>query len=119
MAALLEEVLNVQLIQELRQQRNKLNRQGEGRLLDLVRPGIYGGANQEIDEMAAGQSPAQGYSPAPEYEDWQSRTQPPQDSRPPQDSQYPQDLRYPQDSTAFGRPQQDAQGQQGTRGQGR
>jgi hypothetical protein len=42
--AVLEEVLNVQLIQELRQQRNKLNRQREGRLLDLARPGIRGGA---------------------------------------------------------------------------
>jgi len=29
-----EDVLNVQLIQELRQQRNKLNRRREGRLLD-------------------------------------------------------------------------------------
>jgi len=29
-----EEVLSVRLIQELRQQRNKLNRQREGRLLD-------------------------------------------------------------------------------------
>jgi len=35
-AVLLEEdILNVQLIQELRQQGNKLNRQKEGRLLDL------------------------------------------------------------------------------------
>jgi hypothetical protein len=33
-------------------------------------------------------------------------------------SQYPQDSRYPQDSTAFGRPQQNVRGQQGTRGQG-
>jgi len=36
-----EDALNVQLIQELRQQRNKLNRRREGRLLD---PGIHRGA---------------------------------------------------------------------------
>jgi hypothetical protein len=35
MAVLEEEVLNVQLIQELRQQRNELDRQREGRLLDV------------------------------------------------------------------------------------
>ena len=62
--------------------------------------------------QAAVQSPAQGYSPAPGYEDWQNSAQLPQDSRPPQHS------RYPQDSTAFGRPQRDARGRQGTRGQG-
>ena len=39
-----EEVLNIQLIQELQQQRNKLNSRREGRLLDLARPGIHGGA---------------------------------------------------------------------------
>jgi hypothetical protein len=39
-----EDSLNIQLIQELRQQRNKLNHKREGRLLDLVRPGIHGGA---------------------------------------------------------------------------
>jgi hypothetical protein len=44
MAVLEEEVLNVQLIQELRQQRNELDRQREGRLLDLARPGVHGGA---------------------------------------------------------------------------
>jgi hypothetical protein len=45
MTILLErDVLNVQLIQELRQQRSEFNRQREGRLLDLARPGIHGGA---------------------------------------------------------------------------
>jgi hypothetical protein len=39
-----EDPLNVQLIQELRQQRNKLNRQREGRLLNLARPGVHGEA---------------------------------------------------------------------------
>jgi hypothetical protein len=39
-----EDPLNVQLIQELRQQRNKLDRQREGRLLNLARPGIHGEA---------------------------------------------------------------------------
>ena len=34
--AVLEEVLNVQLVQELRQQRNELDRRREGRLLDLA-----------------------------------------------------------------------------------
>ena len=112
----------MQLIQEIRQQRNELNCGSEKRLLGPVSPDVHKGTptqqqspstDQEIDEMAAARGPAQGYGPAPEYEDWQSRT------RPPQDSQYPQDLRYPQDSTAFGRPQQDVRGQQGTRGQGR
>jgi len=77
MAILPEEVLNVQLIQELRQQRNKLNRRREGRLLGSVRPGVHGAptqqqspsTNQEIDEIAAARGPAQGYGPAPEYED--------------------------------------------------
>ena len=36
MAILEEEVLNVQLIQELQQQRNELDRRREGRLLDLA-----------------------------------------------------------------------------------
>ena len=62
--------------------------------------------------QAVVQRPAQGYSPAPGCEDWQN-------TRPPQNSRHPQDFRYPQDSTAFGRPQQDAWGQRGTRGQGR
>ena len=39
-----EDALNIQLVQELRQQRNKLNRQREGRLPDLARPGIHRGA---------------------------------------------------------------------------
>jgi len=39
-----EEALNIRLIQELRQQRNKLNHQRKGRLLDPVRPGIHKGA---------------------------------------------------------------------------
>ena len=39
-----EDVLNVQLIQELRQQRNELNRGRDGGLLDPIRTGIYGGA---------------------------------------------------------------------------
>ena len=53
--AVLEEVLNVQLVQELRQQRNELDRRREGRLLDL----------------AVVQSPAEG------YEDWQNGTRAP------------------------------------------
>ena len=36
-----EDPLNIQLIQELRQQRNKLDRRREGRLLGSVRPGIH------------------------------------------------------------------------------
>ena len=53
-----EDPLNIQLIQELRQQRNELNCRGEGRLLG---PGVHGGAStqqqspltidQEMDEM--------------------------------------------------------------------
>jgi hypothetical protein len=39
-----EDALNVQLIQELRQQRNELSRRREGRLLNPVRPGVHGGA---------------------------------------------------------------------------
>ena len=38
-----EDALNIQLIQELRQQRNKLDRRREGRLLNLVGPVVYGG----------------------------------------------------------------------------
>jgi hypothetical protein len=55
-----EDALNVQLIQKLRQQRDKLNRRRKGRLLDL---GVYGGAltqqqssstvDQEIDEIVS------------------------------------------------------------------
>ena len=113
-----EDVLNVQLIQELRQQRNELDRQREGRLLDLRK-------HTTLLNQAAVQSPAQGYSSAPGYENWQNSTQPPQDCQPPQgsqysqDSQYPQGPQHPQDSTAFGRPQWDAWGQRGTQGQGR
>ncbi|OCL01020.1 uncharacterized protein K441DRAFT_8929 [Cenococcum geophilum 1.58] len=110
MAVLLEEdVLNVQLIQELRQQRNRLDRQREGGLLDPARLGVHGGAlmqQQSPTDQATAHSPALG------YEDWQNST------RPPQDSQYPQGSQYPQDFTAFGRPQWDAQGQQGTQRQG-
>ena len=39
-----EDFLNIQLIQELRQQRNKLDRRREGRPVDLVRLGVHGGA---------------------------------------------------------------------------
>ena len=39
-----EDVLNVHLIQELRQQGNELDRRREGRLLDLVRSGVQKGA---------------------------------------------------------------------------
>ena len=55
-----KDVLNVHLIQELRQQRNELDRRREGRLLDPVRTGVHGGAltqeqspatNQELDKM--------------------------------------------------------------------
>jgi hypothetical protein len=107
-------------------------RQREGRLLNL---GVLERAqmppvsiDQEMDKMdlrkfitLTNQSLAQGYGSVPGYEDWQNSTRPPQDLRPPQDCQYPQDCRHPQDSTAFGRPQRDARGQQGqgTRGQGR
>jgi hypothetical protein len=150
-----EDALNVQLIQELRQQRL----------------GVHGGAltqqqspttDQEVDEIAGqlrnqtltktepavatrsmpffnrirmdpeklttlsnqaaaqgpAQGPAQGYGPVPGYKDWQNSTRYPQDSRPRQNFRYPQGSRYPQDSTAFGRPQRDAWGQRGTRGQG-
>lgn len=109
-----EDVLNVQLIQELRQQRNEPDRQREGRLLDPRK-------HTTLLNQAAVQSPAQGYSSAPGYKDWRNSTRAllvPQDCRSPQDCQPPQDPRYPQDSTAFGRPQRDARGQQGTRGQG-
>ena len=120
-----EEVLNIQLIQELRQQRNELNRQGEGRLLDLGRPGIRGGALMLQQSPTTDRATAQ--SLAPGYEDWRNSPQAPfvlqdyqplQDCQYPQDSRYPQDSQYPQDFTAFGRPQRDARGQQGTRGQG-
>jgi len=104
-----EDILNVQLIQELRQQGNKLDRQREGRLLDLRK-------HVTLLNQAVVQSPAQGYSSAPGYEDWQNSTRAP---FVPQDCQYPQDPQHPQDSTAFGRPQWDAWGQRGTRGQGR
>ena len=55
-----EDALNIQLIQELRQQRDELDRRREGRLLD---PGVYRGAptqqqlpptvDQEMDEMVS------------------------------------------------------------------
>ena len=90
MTVLEEDVLNVQLIQELRQQRNELGRQREGRLLDLARPGVHGGAlmQQQLPttDQAAVQSPAQGYSPAPGYKDWRNSARAPfalQDCRPP------------------------------------
>ena len=38
-----EDALNVQLIQELRQQRDELDRRREGRPLDLVRLSVHGG----------------------------------------------------------------------------
>ena len=71
-----------------------------------------------IDQETTVQRPAQGYSPAPGHEDWQNSTRPPQGSRYPQGSRPPQDSQYPRDFTAFGRPQWDTRGQQGTRGQG-
>ena len=84
MAVLLEEVLNVQLIQELRQQRNELDRRREGRLFSLVSPDVHKGALMQPQsptmDQAAAQGLAQGYGPALEYEDWQSRTRPPQDT---------------------------------------
>ena len=43
MDVLLEDPLNIQLIQELRQQRNELYRRREERLLNLVGPVVYGG----------------------------------------------------------------------------
>ena len=54
-----EDALNVQLIQELRQQRDELDRRREGRLLDT---GVHGGAltqqqspttDQEMGEMGS------------------------------------------------------------------
>ena len=54
MAVFLEEdVLNVQLIQELRQQRNRLDHGRDRRLLSPVRPGIYGEAlvQQQLPTM--------------------------------------------------------------------
>ena len=74
----------MQLIQEIRQQRNELNCGSEKRLLDPVGPTVHEGVlmrqqqspstDQEIDEMAAARGPAQGYGPAPGYEDWQNST---------------------------------------------
>ena len=156
-----EDILNVQLMQELRQQRNEISCRREGRLLDLVGPVVHGGAvvqsppastDQEMEELvsqlrslklnkaelatvaqsmpfldrirmdprkfttllnqATVQSLAQGQGSAPGYKDWQNS------ARHLQDSRHPQDFGYPQDSTAFGRPQRDAWGQQGTQGQG-
>ena len=84
MAVLLEEdALNVQLIQELQQQRNEISRQREGRLLNL---GVQERAwippvsmDQEMDKMdlrkfttLTNQSLAQGYSSVLGYEDWQN-----------------------------------------------
>ena len=52
----------MQLIQEIRQQRNELYHRREERLLDPARPGVYGGAptqqqspstDQEMDEMVS------------------------------------------------------------------
>ena len=43
MDVLLEDTLNIQLIQELQQQRNELYRRSEERLLDPVGPVVYGG----------------------------------------------------------------------------
>ena len=104
-----EEVLNVQLIQEVRQQRNELDHGRDGRLLNPVRPGVRGGplVQSPTTDQAAVQGPAQGYSLVLGYEDWQNSTRAPfvpQDLRPPQGS------RYPQDSTTFRRPQWDARG---------
>ena len=93
MDILSEDPLNIQLIQELRQQRLGVQ---EGAQIPPV----------SIDQEAIVQGPAQGYSSVPGYEDWQNSTRPRQDSQ------------YPQDFTAFGRPQRDAWGQQGTRRQG-
>ena len=121
-----------QLVKQFRNQqpvqRDKVSRNREGRLLDLVRPGVHRGAlvqqQSPATNQAAVQGLAQGYGLAPGYEDWQNSTQhpqdfrPPQGSRPPQGFQPPQDSQYPQDSTAFGRPQWDTRGQQGTQGQG-
>jgi len=55
-----EDALNIQLVQELRQQRDKLNHRREGRLLD---PGVHKGAltqqqspptvNQEMDKIVS------------------------------------------------------------------
>ena len=39
-----KDALNIQLIQELRQQRNETSHRREGRLLNLARPGVHGGA---------------------------------------------------------------------------
>ena len=89
MGVLLEDPLNIQLIQELQQQRNELSRRREGRLLEPVRSGVQEGAQippVSIDQEAAAQGPTQGYSSVPGYEDWQSSTRYPQDCQPPQDS---------------------------------
>jgi hypothetical protein len=86
-----EDVLNIQLIQELRQQRTELDRRRGGRLLNLVGPVVYGGP--PVQSPTTGQSTVQ--SAAPGYEDWQNSTRPPQDLRPPQDFRYPQDYQYP------------------------
>jgi len=73
-----EDALNIQLIQELRQQRDKLGRRREGRLLDL---GVHGGALMQQQspaiDQAAVQGPAQGYSPALGHEDWQNSARAP------------------------------------------
>jgi hypothetical protein len=63
MTVLLEEdTQNVQLIQELRQQRNEINHRREERLLNPVGPVVYGGAavqsppaftDQEMEELVS------------------------------------------------------------------
>ena len=62
-----EDILNVQLIQEVRQQRNELDHGRDGRLLNPVRPGVRGGAlmpqRSPTTDRATAQSLAQGYSP--------------------------------------------------------
>ena len=76
MAVLLEEdVLNVQLIQELRQQRNGLDHGRDGRLLSPVRPGIHGEALVQQQSPSTGQAIGQGS--VPEYKDRQNSTQAP------------------------------------------
>jgi hypothetical protein len=72
MAVLLEEVLNVQLIQELQQQRNKLDCRREGRLLNPMGPVVYKGPpvqSPTINQTTA-QGLALGYSLVSGYEDW-------------------------------------------------
>ena len=67
-----ENILNIQLIQKLRQQRNGLNHRRDGRLLSPVRPGIHGGALIQQQSPTTDQATVQ--SPVPGYEDWQNST---------------------------------------------